>query len=111
MYFLTLVLTAVPVLYSLCETLLAVYSLLFIDVHVQVFEVLLLFPTKLSDDEPLPTSDIYLKKKKLQVAFLLSSTLNASSQALPKLSRAFIIFFIPFLSFKYLIIFAHLFCI
>lgn len=51
------------------------------------------------------------KKKKLQVAFLLSSSLNASSQALPKLSRAFIIFFIPFLSFKYLIIFAHLFCI
>lgn len=64
MYFLMLVLTAVPVLYSLCETLLAVYSLLFIEVHVQVFEVLLLFPTKLSDDEPLPTSDIYFKKKK-----------------------------------------------
>lgn len=58
MYFLMHILTAVTVLYFLCETLLAVYSLLFIEVHVQVFEILLLFPTKQSDDESLPTSDI-----------------------------------------------------
>lgn len=52
-------LTAVTVLYSLCETLLAVYSLLLMEVHGQVFEVMLLFPTKQLDDELLPTPDIY----------------------------------------------------
>lgn len=100
--------TAVTILYFLCETLLAVYSLLFTEVHVQVFEVLLLFPTKQKDDELLPTSDFYFFFK-FQVAFLLSSSFTASSQPLSKLSRAFIIFFVPFFSFKCLIIFAHLF--
>lgn len=46
---------------------------------------------------------------KFQVAFLLSTSFTASSQPLSKLSRAFIIFFVPFFSFKCLIIFAHLF--
>lgn len=62
MYFLMHILAAVTSLYFLCETLLAVISLLFIEVHVQMFEVLLLFPTKQSDNEPSPTSDIFLKK-------------------------------------------------
>lgn len=108
MYFWIHILTAVTVLYFLCETLLAVYSLLFIEVPVHVFEILVLFPTKQLYDELLLTSDIYFLKK-LQVAFPLSSSFTASSQPLPKISRALIIFLIPFLSFKCLIIFAYLF--
>lgn len=63
MHFLMHILTALTVLYFLCEILLAVYSLLLIEVHEQVFEVFLLFPTKQLYNKPLPNSDIYFLKK------------------------------------------------
>lgn len=61
-----LILTTVTVLYSLCETLPAAYNLLLIEVHMHIFEFLLLFSTKQYNAEPLQTSDNTLPKKKFQ---------------------------------------------
>lgn len=69
-----LIFTTVTVLYSLCETLPAAYNLLLIEVHMHIFEFLLLFFTKQYNAERLQTSDITLPKKKVSISpFFLDS--------------------------------------